>query len=88
MMINGMSMKRSFTSEVFQDRKLSSFERIRVLVLLQHTTKSKEIYTSNFGKWIKLLLLTNYHLPHFLGKNPTYLVIPVKSCYLLMIPKR
>lgn len=70
MMINGMSRKRSFTSEVFKMGIFAVLERIRILILLQNPMKSKERFTSDFERWIKLLLLTNNHLTLVFKKSP------------------
>lgn len=60
--MDGMNTKRSFTSEEFSKIGSSAvLARIRVLgLLLQHPVKSTGRFTSNFERWIELLLLTNY----------------------------
>lgn len=65
--MDGMNTKRSSASEEFSKLGSSAvLARIRVLGLLQHPAKSTGSFTSNFDKWIELLLLTNY--PQF-GRN-------------------
>lgn len=59
--MDGMNTKRSFTSEEFSKIGSSAvLARIRVLGLLQHPVKPTGRFTSNFERWIELLLLTNY----------------------------
>lgn len=84
--MNGINTEGSFSSE--ESSKIGSsrgLARIRVLGLLQHPVKSTGRFTSNFERWIELLLLTNYQLPLLQKKPHTWQYL--LKVILLMVPK-